>query len=93
MNAVDVLSIVRDVLLIISILLLLAVLWKISGLLRSIRETLKRMEDVAETVSSGILGPVMSGSGVAFGIGKLAAFVLGFSKKRNSKGGKDNGKR
>jgi hypothetical protein len=94
----EIVSLVRDILLIVLLLLatltLLIVLWKASSLLSSVRRTLKNVEDVAEAVSSRIVGPAAAGSGVAFGAGKVAAFFLGLSKKkRNSKGREDNGKR
>jgi hypothetical protein len=92
----EVVALVRDVLLIVVLVLatmtLLVVFWKVSGVLSSARRTMKNVEDVAEAVSSRIIGPAAAGSGVAFGAGKLAAFFMGFSKKRNGEG-EDNGKR
>ncbi len=97
MDFAEVVALVSDILLIVLLLLatltLLIVLWKVSSLLNSVRRTLSNVEDVAEAVSSRIVGPAAAGSGVAFGVGKLAAFFMGLSKKRNSKGGEDNGKR
>ena len=70
--------------------MLLVVLGKVSGLLSSARRTMKNLEEVVDAVSSRIVGPAAGGSGVAFGAGKLAAFFLGFSRKRKSKEGGQN---
>ncbi len=95
MDFAESVGLVRDVLLIVvlalSTLTLLILLWKVSGLLNSVRRTATNVEELVEAVSSRIVGPATAGSGVAFGVGKLAAFFLGFSKKRNGKGGKNNG--
>ena len=92
----DILAIIRDSLLILvflMILMLLVVTYrKLSAVLNSARKTLKNVEEVAAAVSGKIVGPATAGSGVAFGAGKLAAFVLGFSrKKRKKKGGNNDG--
>ena len=97
MDFAESVGLVRDILLIVLLALttlaLLILLRKVSGLLNSVRRTAKNVEELVEVVSSRIVGPAAAGSGVAFGAGKLAAFFLGFSKKRNDKGGKNNGKR
>ena len=97
MDFAESVGLVRDILLIVLLALmtlaLLILLWKVSGLLNSVSRTAKNVEDLVEVVSSRIVGPATAGSGVAFGAGKLAAFFMGFSRKRNDKGGKDNGKR
>ena len=84
-------GLVRDILLIVLLALttiaLLIVLWKLSGLLNSVHRTARNVEELVEAVSSRIVAPAAAGSGVAFGVGKLAAFFLGFSRKRNRKGG------
>ena len=98
MDFAETVGLVRDILLIVLLALttlaLLIVLWKLSGLLNSVRRTASNVEDLVEAVSSRIVGPATAGSGVAFGVGKLASFFLGFSRKRNdNKGGKNDGKR
>ena len=97
MDFAESVGLVRDILLIVLLALmtlaLLILLWKVSGLLNSVSRTAKNVEDLVEVVSSRIVGPATAGSGVAFGAGKLAAFFMGFSRKRSDKGGKDNGKR
>ena len=97
MDFAESVGLARDILLIVLLALttlaLVIVLWKVSGLLNSIRRTAGNVEEIVEAVSSRIAAPAAAGSGVAFGVGKLAAFFLGFSKKRNGKGGKNDGKR
>ncbi len=97
MDFAESVGLVRDILLIVLLALttvaLLILLWKVSGLLNSVRRTARNVEELVETVSSRIVAPAAAGSGVAFGVGKLASFFLGFSRKRNDRGGKNNGKR
>lgn len=91
MDFTESVGLVRDILLIVLLALttvaLLIVLWKVSGLLNSVRRTASNVEELVEVVSSRIVAPAAAGSGVAFGVGKLAAFFMGFSRKRNRKGG------
>ena len=95
-DTADILAIIRDSLLILVFLLILSLLFltysKLSAVLKSAKQTLKSVEEVAAAVSGKIVGPATAGSGAAFGAGKLAAFVLGFSrKKRKKKGGNNDG--
>ena len=97
MSAVEIIALIRDIALI-SILLvamfaLLLLFMKVSAVLDSARRIMKSAEEVATALSSRIVGPASAGSGVAFGAGKMAAFVLGFSRRRKQKGkgGKDSG--
>ncbi len=95
-EAANTIAIVRDIVLIVIVsattLVLLFLFRKVSKVLDSAATILDRVENIAETMSSRIVGPAAAGTGVAFGAGKLAAFVLGFSKKRKKEGGEDNGK-
>ena len=90
----EVVGIVRDVLLILVFLLailILFVMWrKISSVLGSVSGTLRNVEEVADAVSSRFVKPAAAGSGIAFGIGKAAAFVRGMSGKKK-RGGKGDG--
>ena len=94
-EAADTIAIVRDVVLIVIVsgttLVLLLLFRKLSRLLDSAATALDRVENIAETLSGRIVGPAVAGTGVAFGAGKLAAFVIGFSRNRKRKGGKGNG--
>ncbi len=83
----DLLAVIRDVILIVTFLILLALLIgvfalyrKISGLLDSAKRVAASTEQVADAISGKIVGP-------AAGLGKAAAFFRGFRKKRSKKGG------
>ena len=93
LDVADIIAVIRDIALI-SILLfamavLLALYWKLSGVLDSARRIMKNADEVADAISSRIVGPAAAGSGVAFGAGKVAAFILGLSRRK--KGGKSDG--
>ena len=94
-DAADILGIIRDGLLILIFLLAVIVLlvaWrKVSAVLNSLRRVAKSMEEITDAVSSKIAKPAAAGSGVAFGLGKMAAFVAGFGKNKNQ-GGEEDGK-
>ena len=94
----EITGIIRDVLLIVVFLLMIAVLlvvWRsISSLFSSIRRTVERVEQVTDTVAGKFVKPAAAGSGVAFGLGKIAAFARGMrgkKKKRKNQGGANDG--
>ena len=90
----EVVGVIRDVLIILIftmvLVVMLAIYRKTSKLLDSARRTMKNVEEMADGIANSIVGPAAAGSGMAFGAGKLAAFILGLARKRR-KGGKDNG--
>ena len=87
----DVIGIVRDFLLIFAllaaILILLVLYKKLASLLDSAGRAMRNAEEVATSISSRIVRPATAGSGMASGIGKLVAFITGFSRRSTSKGG------
>ena len=88
-------AIIRDFVLIVAVPVAvtgsLLLFRKMSKMLDSVAATTDRVEDIAGTLSDRIIGPAAAGTGVAFGAGKLAAFILGFSRPRKKKeeGGDD----
>ena len=76
-----------SLLLLVSLLLVFGLYRKVSSLLNSARKTVKNIEEITSAVSDSFVKPAASGSGIAFGAGKLISFLLGFRK-----GGKKNGK-
>ena len=90
----EIVGVIRDVLIILIFSLVLVVLLviyrKTSKVLDSARRTMKNVEEMADAVANSVVGPAAAGSGLAFGAGKLAAFVLGLARKRR-KGGKNDG--
>lgn len=92
-DAADLIGIIRDALMILIFLIVAVVLlmiWrKISVVLNSLGNAAKSAEEITDLISSKIAKPAAAGSGMAFGLGKMAAFVAGFGKKRNQGGEKD----
>ncbi len=87
-------GIVRDFLLIvlflIAIVALIAMYAKLSAVLESVKRTAANADKIMETVSDKIIEPAAAGSGVAYGLGKMTAFLSGRRSKK-SKGGQTDG--
>ena len=85
-DTAQIIGIVRDVLLVLLLtvmLLVVLILWrKVSSLIDSAKRTAKGAEEIVEAVSSKVVAPATAGAGVAFGMGKVAAFLTGFARKR-----------
>lgn len=86
----EILGIVKDALLILLLAILLLVIllvWrKVVYVLDSAKRIVEGAESVVTAVSSKVAGPAAAGYGVAFGAGKVAAFLTGFAKKRRGDG-------
>ena len=82
----------RDILLFLLLLVtLVAVLFtyrKVSKVFGSVNRIVKVTEEIVSSVSGKIVKPAAASSGVAFGVGKVAAFLFGLRKR---KGGSDDG--
>ena len=91
----DIIGIIRDVafifILLLAIVTSLLLYRKVSALLDSVKRTVKSAEEISTALSDKIVRPAAAGSGVAFGAGKLAAFVLGLAKKRRGIGDRADG--
>ena len=83
----------RDILLLLLLLVTLLVVLltyrKISRVFRAANRIVRETEEIVSSVSGKIVKPAAAGSGVAFGVGKIAAFLFGLRRK---KGGSDDGK-
>lgn len=92
-DVATIIAMARDIvfflLLVVALLVILVLFRKVSALLDSVKRTIKGAEDVISTVSDKVVRPATAGSGVAFGVGKVGAFLLGL--RRRGKGGKRNG--
>ncbi len=95
----DLVGVVRDVIVIVAFLLSIALLVglsflyrKLSSLVDSAKRTVDGAEQIVEVVSTRIVGPAAAGSGVAFGLGKAAAFISGLRGKKGKKGEDEDGK-
>ena len=82
----------RDILLLLLLLVTLMVVFftyrKVSRVFRSANRIIRDTEDIVSSVSGKIVKPAAAGSGIAFGAGKVAAFLFGLRRK---KGGSDDG--
>ena len=85
----QIVAIARDIVFLVLVLVVLMVVFalyrKLSGVLNSAKRTMEDTEDIISTVSSRLVGPAAAGSGVAFGAGKLAAFLFGLGRRRKER--------
>jgi hypothetical protein len=70
---------------------LLLIYRKLSSVLDSAGRTLKSAEELSSTISSKLSGRKESGTGVASGAGKVAAFIFNFARRRKKKRGDKDG--
>lgn len=85
-NTVEIVAFARDIiflLLLLFVLIAVILLYsKVSSLLESVKRTAKSTEEMIATVNQNIAQPAASNSGVAFGVGKVVSFLLGFLKRK-----------
>ena len=93
-DAAEIIAVIRDIAFIVILLAMLVVLVvavvlvrKVSSVLNSAQRTAKGVEDMMSTVSGSVVRPAAAGSGVAFGAGKVLAFILGLSRRKKKQGG------
>ena len=91
-----ILGMARDALLFLLLLALLVgaliVVRKISDLLNEVHKVVADTRKMVETLTENVVEPAASNSGVAYGAGKVGAFILGLRRNKRKKGDKDNGK-
>ncbi len=75
----------RDLLLLAILLVILILVYsiyrKVSQALKSAGRILDNAEEIVNTVSENIVRPAASGSGAAFSLGKMFAFLRGMKRK------------
>ena len=86
MSAAEIIAMIRDIT-IISVMLVTTIILLIVGgtvmsILGSVKRVTDRISEVTSTVSEVIAKPAAAGSGMAYGAGKVAAFITGFKKKK-----------
>ena len=90
-DAAEIIAVIRDiafiVLLLVTLVVALVLVRKVSSVLNSAKRTAKGVEDMMSTVSGSLVKPATAGSGVAFGAGKILAFILGLSRRKKKQGG------
>ena len=90
-DAVEIIAVIRDiafiVLLLVTLVVAIVLVRKVSSVLNSAKRTAKGVEDMMSTVSGSVVKPAAAGSGVAFGAGKVLAFILGLGRRKKKQGG------
>ena len=92
-DAAEIIAVIRDiafiVLLLVTLLIAVVLVSKVSSVLNSAKRTAKGVEDMMSTVSGSVVKPAAAGSGIAFGAGKILAFILGLGRRKKKQGGKN----
>ncbi len=90
-DAAEIIAVIRDiafiVLLLVTLVIGVVLVRKVSAVLNSAKRTAKGVEDMMSTVSGSLVKPATAGSGVAFGAGKILAFISGLSRRKKKQGG------
>ena len=90
-DTAEIIAVIRDIAFIVLLLVVavvaLVLVRKVSSVVNSAKRTAKGVEDMMSTVSGSVVKPAAAGSGVAFGAGKILAFILGFGRRRKKQGG------
>jgi hypothetical protein len=93
-DAAEIIAVIRDIAFIVLLLVMLVMMVvvlvlvrKVSSVLNSAKRTAKGIEDMMSTVSGSVVKPAAAGSGVAFGAGKILAFILGLGRRKKKQGG------
>lgn len=84
--ATEVIAIIRDTVIIVVSLLSLLLIYltyrKISAVFNSATRSVKRLEDIVSAFSDRVSAPASTVSGLVFGAGKMAEFVMGLSRNK-----------
>jgi hypothetical protein len=85
-NTIEIVAFVRDLIflliLFVGLVALIFIYRKIAQLLEIVKRTARSTEDMVNLISENIAKPAASGSGVAFGLGKIASFLAGFLRRK-----------
>ena len=91
-----IIAMARDILLFVLLLALLVgaliVIRKLSALINEAQKVVTNTREMIETLTENVVEPAASNSGVAYGAGKVGAFILGLRRNKRRKGDNDNGK-
>ena len=78
-------GLVRDIILLVLLLLILVAVFltyrKVSKAIGAVGRIVKTTEEMVTSVQDNLVRPASQGSGVAFGLGKVAAFLRGRKKQ------------
>lgn len=91
MDAAETIAMIRDIVLLVMLVIMtfavLIISVKVAKILNRVKSTLDDVEGIVSTVSEKLVTPAAAGSGIAFGFGKVAAFLAG--ARRSKKKDKD----
>ncbi len=91
-----IIAMARDILLFVLLLALLVgaliVIKKLSALISEAQKAVADARKMVETLTENVVQPAASNSGVAYGAGKVGAFILGLRRNKRKKGDDNNGK-
>ena len=91
-----IIAMARDILLFVLLLALLVgaliVIKKLSSLISEAQKAVADARKMVETLTENVVQPAASNSGVAYGAGKVGAFILGLRRNKRKKGDDNNGK-
>ncbi|MDA1347464.1 MAG: hypothetical protein O3A47_01120 [Chloroflexi bacterium] len=94
MDTAETIAMIRDIVFLVTLVMMsLAILMisvKVVKVLNRLKSTLDDVESIVSMVSEKLVFPAAAGSGVAFGVGKVAAFLAG--ARRSKKKDKDEKK-
>ncbi len=95
-NVALIIAMARDILLFVLLLALLVgaliVIKKLSALINEAQKVVTNTREMIETLTENVVEPAASNSGMAYGAGKVGAFLLGLRRNKRRKGDEDNGK-
>ena len=95
-NVALIIAMARDILLFVLLLALLVgaliVIKKLSALINEAQKVVTNTREIIETLTENVVEPAASNSGMAYGAGKVGAFLLGLRRNKRRKGDEDNGK-
>ena len=90
-DAAEIIAMIRDIvfllLLLVVLVAALVLFLKVSAVADSVKRTIRDAEEMVSTVSGSVVRPAAAGSGVAFGAGKILAFMWGLGRRKKKKGG------
>ncbi len=88
MDLTDIVSIVRDITIIVVSLFAIYIFFYVRTILASVRRNMKNVENICSAISDRILGPATSG--VAIGAWKFFEIVLGLTSSGEKKKDRDS---
>ena len=90
-DTAEIIAMARDIVFLLLLLVLLVValvlFLKLSSMISSVKRTIRDAEEMVSTVSGSVVRPAAAGSGIAFGAGKVVAFLFGLGRRKKKKGG------